>query len=605
MRIAVLVKQIPAFEEMELLADGHLRREGLDLEMSAFCRRAVSEAVELAAGDDDAHVVFATLGPPSAEAVLREALAWAIERGADAEGVLITDPAFAGSDTYATVRTIGAALGPLGPFDLVLTGRNSLDADTGQVGPGLAALWDLPFVAGVRELAVDADALTVRAERDDGWMRARVALPAIVSTAERLIAPCKVDAAEYPSVPDSAIRRLGAGDLGTGPWGAAGSPTSVERVRSHAVARERLVLSGTPEEQVNRALAVLHRRGALDRSLDGVGRVAHSVAPSGGMVGPAVAVLVEPQRSPLTSPLLAAAARLAFELGGHVVALTSSGAPDLGALSAQGADLVVVLDGARVEEDVAEGVAAWLLDNGPVAIALAASTTWGREVMARLAVRVGAGLTGDAIELELGPDRRLVAAKPAFGGQLVAEIATSSPMQMATVRPGVLPAMAPRTAGEIGVVRMVVEPRGRLVVSEQLRDDDLEVLADAPVVVTVGAGVEPGDYGRLQPLLDALGAELGASRKVTDAGALPHSRQIGITGRTVAPRLYVAVGVSGKYNHMVGARAAGTVLAINPDPAAPVFESADVGIVAPWQEVVERLVAYFAGRGERSPATVV
>jgi electron transfer flavoprotein alpha subunit len=98
--------------------------------------------------------------------------------------------------------------------------------------------------------------------------------------------------------------------------------------------------------------------------------------------------------------------------------------------------------------------------------------------------------------------------------------------------------------------------------------------------------VAPEEYALLSPLTALLGAELGATRKVTDRGWAPRSRQVGITGRSIAPRLYVALGVSGKFNHMVGVRAAGTIMAINPDPTAPVFTHCDIGVVGDWHEVV-------------------
>jgi electron transfer flavoprotein alpha subunit len=102
--------------------------------------------------------------------------------------------------------------------------------------------------------------------------------------------------------------------------------------------------------------------------------------------------------------------------------------------------------------------------------------------------------------------------------------------------------------------------------------------------------VAPEELDQLAELRRVLGAEIGCTRKVTDAGWMPHARQIGVTGRCIAPRLYVAIGTSGKFNHMVGVRAAGTVLAINPDPDALVWHYADVGVVATFQECVPLLV---------------
>jgi electron transfer flavoprotein alpha subunit len=197
---------------------------------------------------------------------------------------------------------------------------------------------------------------------------------------------------------------------------------------------------------------------------------------------------------------------------------------------------------------------------------------------------------GDAVELDYVDDR-LVAWKPAFGGQIVAAITCTSPLQIATIRPGVLPHRSPRAVAEDGTHRRLpMRGRGRVRVLARTRDDDLDILAEADAVIGVGQGVLPDEYDALEPLRIALGAELGATRKVTDKGWLPRSRQIGITGRSIAPRLFVSIGASGKFNHTVGIRAAHTVLAINPNPEAPIFDHADVGIVGDWRAALPLLV---------------
>src|SRR5689334_3928317 len=204
---------------MQLGADGRLQRAGIDLEMNAYCRRAVAKAVELAAEHSGSRVTVFTLGPPSAEDVLREAIAWGEERGVDIDGALVTDPAFAGSDTLATARALAAALTREGPFDLVLVGRNSVDADTGQVPGQLAELLDLPFLTAVRHLSITGDLVEARCEHDDGWEQAEVHLPAILSCAERLTDPSKVDPEGRAQVDAARIRTITAADLGRGPWG--------------------------------------------------------------------------------------------------------------------------------------------------------------------------------------------------------------------------------------------------------------------------------------------------------------------------------------------------------------------------------------------------
>jgi electron transfer flavoprotein alpha subunit len=619
LRIAVLAKQVPRFENLRLGADGRLAREAVAAEINPYCRRAIAKGVELARGSGGSCTVF-TLGPPQAQDVLAEAIAW----GAD-HGVLVSDPAFAGSDTLATSRALAGAIISSGPFDLLLAGLNSVDGDTGQVGPQLAELLDLPFLSGVRELSLDGEQVTADCERDDGFVTATARLPAVLTAAERLCAPCKVPPAERGD-PAGRIRVLTAADLGSGPWGCDGSPTEVGEVRLLAHGRRRIMLAGPLAEQVHGAADLIRQSAQRRPSADPKAQV-----PPPGGDGPVVAVIAEPGRPRSTVELLGAAARLATGLSGQVTLLTTPGPGDGEAdpvvAWAQGADTVISfrtgpappsvgglaqehgagLDAEPTAEDSAAAIAAWAAPSlgeqrrEPWAI-LAPSSSWGREVAGRVSAALGAGLTGDAVSLEVA-DGRLVSWKPAFGGQLVAAVTARSATQMATVRAGVLPLLRPRA--DPGAA--VVEPRrmslrGRVRLSERRINDVPERLALAGSVVCVGQGVDPACYPALTPLLDALGAELAGTRKVTDAGWLPRSRQVGITGRAVSPAVYLLLGASGKFNHMVGTRGAGLVVAVNTDPGAPVFDTADVGIVGDWEQVAKLLTAELVGAPLDVPA---
>jgi len=589
LRIAALIKQIPVGESMTLGSEGRLVREGIELEMNAYCRRAVSKGVEWARESGGTCTVF-TLGPPSAEDVLREAVAW----GADG-GVHLCDPAFSGSDTLATARSLAAALAREGSFDLILVGRNSLDGDTGQVGPEIAQLVGLPFATGVRQMGIDGEDLSLTLEHDDGSEEVEVSLPVLLSVAERLCEPCKVPPPSRAEVAADRIRLLTSRELGDGPWGQEGSPTRVGSTRAMHHERASKVLSGTPAEQVADAIAMLSERGALvPAAPDPVEAPTAAVVSKAGSA--MIAVLIEPDRPQVGAEILGTAARLAAAIGGHVHAVAFGEAP-VGALGASGADAVTRFTGVPNAEDVAAAVLEWARANSIWAM-LGPSTSFGREVLGRMAAALGAGLVGDAIGLEI-VDRELVAAKPAFSGALVADITCTSDVRLVSVRPGVLPLPTPREHAP-DLFAWAITPRSRVRVVSQRRDDDVEVLARADVVIGVGAGVQPHEYEELSSLAALLGAELAATRKVTDKGWAPRARQVGITGRSIAPRLYVAVGLSGKFNHMVGVRSAGTIVAINEDPDALVFSQCDIGVVGDWHVVVPELAS--ALRQERHRA---
>ena len=593
LRVAVLVKQIPVFEDMVLGPDGRMVRDGIDMHMNDYCRRAVAKGTEVARASGGTVTVL-TLGPPSAENVCREALLFGVDAG-----IHICDPEFAGSDTWATAKALAAALERFGPFDLVMMGRNSVDSDTGQVPPQLAELLGLPFATGVRHFSLHGDRLELRLEHDDEWVDVAVQLPAVVSCAERLCDPCKIkDPDAWATVDSSHIQTVSAADLGPGPWGQEASPTTVGPVQMIDVERGRQMMTGTLDEQIDQAVAILADKGALASGSSAEPPLVPERVMAGDD-GPAIAVLVEPGRGRVNRELLGAAAELAAEIGGWVAAI----GPDLDDpdedLSSWGADeqiAVVNHDNGTslVEEDLAAAMSAWAAETQPWAV-LAPGTAWGREVASRMAARLGAGLTGDAVGLKVDDHGKLIALKPAFGGWLVAEILCASPIQMATVRPGVLPFPRPNTDRPPARRLSLKSPgQSRLEIIRRYRDDDSDELANASVVIGVGQGVDPADYPNLEKHQAAIGAALCATRKVTDYGWMPRARQVGITGHSISPRLYFAIGMSGKFNHTVGVRNAGTVVGINPDPDAPLWEIVDIGFVGDWAEVFDALIPRLA-----------
>lgn len=229
-------------------------------------------------------------------------------------------------------------------------------------------------------------------------------------------------------------------------------------------------------------------------------------------------------------------------------------------------------------------------------IFLVGATTLGRDLASSIATRVSTGLTADCTELAIDKDKKILAAtRPTFGGNLMATILckTRRP-QMATVRPRVLPAPQPLATWERGeVIRESLGLTESDVAVKLLRfiageaEDEIEY-ADVVVAGGRGVGGEKG-FAMLQELADELGGVVGASRPAVDAGWITYAHQVGQTGKTIRPKLYIAAGISGAIQHRVGVMGSDFILAINNDPQAPIFHIADFGIVGDLNSVIPEL----------------
>jgi len=606
MKQIVLVKQVPAVSQLAFDAETRtLKREGVRLEVSSFDVRAVLRAIELR-NEHGGEVVVMTMGPPAA----RDALLHCLALGAD-RGIHLSDRAFAGADTLATARALATAL-RREPFDLVLCGRASVDAETAQVGPEVAELLDLPQVCCARTLTLDPAARTFTSERetDEGSETVTGALPALVSAGEDLAPERFPRRADKETAKTKPIVELTAADLGVDAalFGAAGSPTWVEGLETVSVARPGRILEGDLDAAIAALVAELRARGIFTAA--GVEAPAVAVArPAATAPGDAdgeiwvVAELLDGVVRRVTLELLAKARGLADARGGAVAAvvLGHDVRRHADALAAHGADRVLVADDARLAayatEPYAAVLTAALRAHHPRAVLLP-STYVGRDLAPRVAGRLGLGLTGDCIDLTIDAAGRLVQWKPAFGGNVVAPILSRTRPEMATVRPGVLPVGTARTDAVARIEELPLDdlPAGRLRVVGRDRDPSAAAAAaldEADVAVGVGLGIGgPEALPTIAALADALGgAPIATTRDVVDKGWLPRQHQVGITGRAIAPRFYFAIGIRGASEHMVGVRRSGTIVVIDKNPQAPIFAQADLGIVADWTEAVPRLTA--------------
>ncbi|MDF0642500.1 MAG: electron transfer flavoprotein subunit alpha/FixB family protein [Nitrospira sp.] len=231
----------------------------------------------------------------------------------------------------------------------------------------------------------------------------------------------------------------------------------------------------------------------------------------------------------------------------------------------------------------------------PTAIVMGA-TALGKDLAPKLAARLASALMQDCVALEMESDGSLLATRPVYGGKLRAVVKATTPlMQIVTLRPNIFAPPEPRPAPDIPVERLTIScdaarPMARVREIRRTADDRKE-LTEASIVVSGGRGLKgPENFKLIEELATALGGAVGASRAVVDAGWKPHASQVGLTGKTVSPQLYIACGISGAIQHQAGMSCARTIVAINNNPHAPIFKLATYGIVGDLFEVVPRLI---------------
>jgi electron transfer flavoprotein alpha subunit len=591
-RIACLVKQVPHPSAVEFDQETKsLKREGVPLLLNPFDAFAVAHAAALRADGDE--VVAMTMGPPQAEEALRETL----RLGAD-RAVHLSDRVFAVADTIGTSRTLALALRKLGA-DVVICGRKTVDAETWQVPPEVAAHLGVPHVTSVVRLERHGGALRLTRETDAGEEVYEAEPPLVVSVG----AP-PAGAAPGPGSAEGRIDVWTATDLvddlrpNDKRFGQTGSPTRVLAVRDVRPERAGRIAADAAE-----AAQLIRERLAPPESAATSWEKPERLGEQPGRSYDCWTAieLADGRPTRLSLELLAKGRELAGKLGGRNVALvlgddTGKAVREAGR---RGAEVVVEVTDPSLREYHPERWSAALRQvlerERPHALLIPASAD-GRDYGPRAAGELELGMTGDCVGLGIDRAGRLIQTKPAYGGAIVSVIMGATTPQLATVRSRMFEPLEPRddAAPEIRRLELepLAEPRVRLV--DRRLDSPARNLEEADTVICVGASVG-GGLAEVEAQARRLGAALGGDREACEAGLLPRNRQIGLYGRALAPALYVAVGVNADFEHLAGPMKAGVIVALDADVNAPMVREADVALLGDWREALPTLVDALAG----------
>ncbi len=627
--IISLVKQVPLPSEMRMGEDGLMDRTKAKSIINIDCQFGLEAGLQLKKQHPDARLIVCSMGPGSFEAALRSAVAMGYD-----EAYLLSDRKLGGSDTYATGLAIATMLKHLGftkdskePF-IILAGRQTSDGDTAHVPSQVAEKIGIPQATFVESVKSDGTNNVV-AKRiiEGGYQLMNLPMPCVISLTPTGIPPRKQSLSGAIKARNLQITTFGIDDIGLGTEkiGISGSPTIVAKVVNMVSERPPITLAEGHNEValVDSLIAnlakggnVLEKKEALEKK-----EVDRPDFPNKDFRNGASGIITwaEVTNGTISRPsleLLTPARHLASQLGDNTKVMTLIIGKKVESLTQtlieHGSDEVIFVENDRLEEYLVlpfTSIFTQLIKERNPEIALFAATTSGRELAPRIGMRTSSGVTADCTGLEIGEyiskkeqviyTPILESRRPTYGESKLATILGFVCPQVSTARAGTFE-VPERVVGRKGITTpfkpnldekdFVVE-----VIKTVRGEGGLQNLFDSDLIVSGGRGTTTDSLGLIKQLAEALksqgiNAEWACSRPVVDEGITEYARQVGQTGKTVRPKIYIAVGISGAIQHIAGMKESGTVIAINQNPKASIFNNADFGIIGNYQDILPELI---------------
>ena len=627
--IISLIKQVPLPTEMRMGEDGLMDRTKAKSIINIDCQFGLEAGLQLKKQYPDARMIACSMGPQSFEVALRTA----ISMGYD-EAYLLSDRKLGGSDTFATGMAIATMLKHLGfskdskePF-VVLAGRQTSDGDTAHVPSQVAENLGIPQATFVETIKPDGKGNVIaRRIIEGGYQMLQLPMPLLVSLTPTGIPPRKPSLVGAIKARNSKITVLSVDDINlTSPKiGISGSPTIVAHVENIVSERPPIVLSEGHNEttlvdsliaNMKRGGNVLVKKEAKEKKV--VERPDFPVVDQrNGAKG--ILTWAEITNGNIARPsleLLTPARKLANELGNDTKITTVLIGKNVASLAQtlieHGADEVIIVENDKLEEYLvlpfADVITQIIKERNPE-IALFAATTAGRELAPRIGSKTGSGVTADCTGLEIGEyinkKKEIIiypilhSRRPTYGESKLATILGFVYPQISTARAGTFQ-VPQREEGRNGIISTfeptLSEEDFRAIILETVRGEGgLQSLFEAEVIVAGGRGTTDDGLELVKKLAGALKekgikAEWACSRIVVDEGFSEYARQIGQTGKTVRPKLYIAIGISGAIQHISGMKESGKIIAIDHNPKASIFHNADFGIVGEYRDIIPELI---------------